>query len=176
MGYHENDTNVDADDSILTELERHKRDLIYKIGLRCISILNYLVDHADSLPTSATRRMVVTHDIPWLLTDLLNFRPWTRKTKKGIEKYIGEKWILVKGEAVAKVVKHEAQAWFCLRQILFNCNLMQSYEINEEKQKQLAKVSIINLLYIKKNLTNSFSLTVSRSSTRIAFRSIASFN
>lgn len=142
MGYHENDTNIDVDESILTELERQKRDLIYKIGLRCISILYYLADHVDSLPISATRRIVVTHDIPLLMADILNFRPWQRRTKKGIEKYIDEKWIVVKGEELAKVVKHEAQAWFCLRQILFNNNLMESYEINEERRKQLGKVSM----------------------------------
>ncbi|KAM7358882.1 zinc finger MYND-type containing 10 [Cochliomyia hominivorax] len=139
MGYHENDSNVDVDESILTELERQKRDLIYKIGLRCISILSYLADNANSLPISATRRMVVTHDIPWLMADLLNFRPWQRRTKKGIEKFIDEKWTAVKGEAVAKVSKHEAQAWFCLRQILFNTNLMQSYEIKDERRQQLSK-------------------------------------
>ncbi|XP_037813715.1 zinc finger MYND domain-containing protein 10 homolog [Lucilia sericata] len=139
MGYHENDTNIDVDESILTELERQKRDLIYKIGLRSISILNYLADNANSLPISASRRLIVTHDIPWLMADLLNFRPWQKRTKKGLEKYIDEKWTLVKGEAVAKVVKHEAQAWFCLRQILFNNNLMSSYELNDERRKQLAK-------------------------------------
>ncbi|XP_065361632.1 zinc finger MYND domain-containing protein 10 homolog [Calliphora vicina] len=139
MGYHENDTNVDVDESILTELERQKRDLIFKIGLRSVSILNYLADNVNSLPISATRRLVVTHDIPWLMADLLNFRPWQRRTKKGVEKFIDEKWIVVKGETVAKVVKHEAQAWFCLRQILFNANLMQSYEINDERRKQLSK-------------------------------------
>lgn len=140
MGYHENESNLDVDEAILSELERQKRDLIYKIGLRCISILNYLADNANALPISAIRRMVVTHDIPWLMVDLLNFRPWQRKTKKGLEKYVDEKWIPVQGEAVAKVVKHEAQAWFCLRQLLFNQNLMQSYAINEERRRHLGKV------------------------------------
>lgn len=89
MGHHENETNLDVDASILSELERQKRDLIYKIGLRCISILNYLADNVNALPLSASRRMVVTHDVPWLMADLLNFRPWQRRTKKGLEKYIG---------------------------------------------------------------------------------------
>lgn len=141
MGHHENETNVDVDESILTELERQKRDLIYKIGLRCVSILNYLADNADSLPSNVIRRMVVSHDVPWLMADFLNFRPWQKRTKNGIKKYIDGKWVIVKGEAMAKVIKYEAQAWFCLRQIMFNKNLMTSYEINEERRKQLAKVS-----------------------------------
>lgn len=163
IGYHENDSTVDVDESILSELERQKRDLIYKIGLRCISILNYLVDNANALPLSATRRMVVIHDIPWLMADLLNFRPWQRRSKKGLEKYIDEKWILVQGQDVAKVVKHEAQAWFCLRQILFNPNLMQSYEINEERRKQLGKVSWFEF-YLYLNFLHSNLRLVSRPS------------
>lgn len=91
MGYHENETDVDVDEAILTEMERQKRDMLYKIGLRCISILNYLVDNLDALPCSAGRRMVTTHDIPWLLADLLSFKPWHRKTSKGIQKYIGKR-------------------------------------------------------------------------------------
>lgn len=142
MGFHENETNVDVDESVLTELERQKRDLIYKIGLRCVSILNYLADNANSLPLSATRRMVVTHDVPWLMADFLSFRPWQKRTKHGIKKYIDGKWVIVKGEAMIKVIKYEAQAWFCLRQILFNKNLMTSYEINDERRKHLAKVRL----------------------------------
>ncbi|XP_037881633.1 zinc finger MYND domain-containing protein 10 homolog [Glossina fuscipes] len=138
MGHHENETNLDVDASILSELERQKRDLIYKIGLRCISILNYLADNVNALPLNASRRLVVTHDVPWLMADLLNFRPWQRRTKKGLEKYIDDKWIVVKGEEASKVIKHEAQAWFCMRQILFNNKLMQNYEINEERRKRLA--------------------------------------
>ncbi|XP_061393593.1 zinc finger MYND domain-containing protein 10 homolog [Musca vetustissima] len=139
MGYHENEDNIDVDEAILTELERQKRDLIYKIGIRCISILSYLADNLNSLPISAMRRMIVTHDIIWLMADLLQFRPWQRKTKKGLEKYLDEKWTVVHGENVAKVVKHEAQAWFCLRQLLFNPNVMQSYELNDERRKHLGK-------------------------------------
>uniref|UniRef100_A0A1A9WSR9 MYND-type domain-containing protein n=1 Tax=Glossina brevipalpis TaxID=37001 RepID=A0A1A9WSR9_9MUSC len=138
MGYHENETNLDVDASILSELERQKRDLMYKIGLRSISILNYMSVNVNALPLSASRRMVVTHDVPWLMADLLHFRPWQRKTKKGLEKYIDDKWIIVEGDEATKVVKHEAQAWVCMRQILFNSNLMQNYEISEERRKRLA--------------------------------------
>ncbi|XP_053954753.1 zinc finger MYND domain-containing protein 10 homolog [Anastrepha ludens] len=139
MGYHENQTRVDVDEAVLSELERQKRDLIYKIGMRCISILCYLAEHADAIPLSASRRMVVTHDVPWLMADLLQFRPWQRRTNKGIQRFIDEKWILVQGDDISKVANQEAQAWFCLRQLLFNKPLMTSYELNEERRKHLSK-------------------------------------
>lgn len=89
MGHHENSDYVDVDESILSELERQKRDLIYRIGLRCISLLNYLINNTKALPISAPKRLVVTHDVPWLLSDLLHFRPWQRRTDKGLQKFIG---------------------------------------------------------------------------------------
>lgn len=89
MGYHEKYTKVDVDESILSELERIKRDLIYKIGLRCISILNYMVDKLDVMSLSVGKRMVTVHDVPCLLSEVLHFKPWLRKTDKGYQKYIG---------------------------------------------------------------------------------------
>ncbi|KAH8270572.1 hypothetical protein KR018_011805 [Drosophila ironensis] len=138
MGYHENESKLDVDEAVLTELERQKRDLIYKIGLRCISILNYLADNISLFHLSATRRMLVTHDIPWLMVDVLCFRPWQRKTSKGLQKFIEEKWTNV--EDVTKIVKPEAQAWFCVRQLLLNAQAMEQYTLNEARCKQLYKL------------------------------------
>ncbi|KAH8315709.1 zinc finger MYND domain-containing protein 10 homolog [Drosophila kikkawai] len=138
MGYHENESKMDVDEAVLTELERQKRDLIYKIGLRCISILNYLADNLALFHLSAARRMLVTHDIPWLMVDVLCFRPWQRKTSKGLQKFIDEKWTNV--EDSAKIVKPEAQAWFCVRQLLLNAQAMENYALNEARCQQLSKL------------------------------------
>ncbi|SPP76163.1 zinc finger MYND domain-containing protein 10 homolog [Drosophila guanche] len=138
MGYHENESKVDVDEAVLTELERQKRNFIYKIGLRCISILNYLADNVSLFHLSATRRLLFSHDIPWLMVDVLCFRPWQRKTSKGLQKFIDEKWTNV--EDTAKIVKPEAQAWFCVHQLLLNPQIMENYELNEARCKQLSKL------------------------------------
>ncbi|XP_033161263.1 zinc finger MYND domain-containing protein 10 homolog [Drosophila mauritiana] len=138
MGYHENETKLDVDEAVLTELERQKRDFIYKIGLRCISVLNYIADNVTLFHLSAARRLLVTHDIPWLMADVLSFRPWQRKTSKGIQKFIDEKWTNV--DDVTKIVKPEAQAWFCVRQLLLNPQIMENYAFNEARCKQLHKL------------------------------------
>ncbi|XP_034480954.1 zinc finger MYND domain-containing protein 10 homolog isoform X2 [Drosophila innubila] len=129
MGYHENESKIDVDEAVLTELERQKRDLIYKIGLRCVSLLNYLADNVSLFHLGAARRLLVTHDIPWLMVDVLCFRPWQRTTSKGLEKFIDEKWTAV--EDAAKIIKPEAQAWFCVRQLLLNPQIMENYTLNE---------------------------------------------
>ncbi|XP_060655003.1 zinc finger MYND domain-containing protein 10 homolog [Drosophila nasuta] len=138
MGYHENETKIDVDEAVLTELERQKRDLLYKIGLRCVSLLNYVADNVSLFHLSAGRRLLVTHDIPWLMVDVLCFRPWQRKTSKGLEQFIDEKWTAV--EDAAKITKIEAQAWFCVRQLLLNSQLMENYTLNESRCKQLSKL------------------------------------
>ncbi|KAH8295992.1 hypothetical protein KR054_000123 [Drosophila jambulina] len=155
MGYHENESKMDVDEAVLTELERQKRDLIYKIGLRCISILNYLADNIALFHLSAARRMLVTHDIPWLMVDVLCFRPWQRKTSKGLQKFIDEKWTNV--EDSAKIVKPEAQAWFCVRQLLLNPQVMENYALNEARCKQLSKVSPLGI-NLRKDFKQTFSL------------------
>ncbi|EDV98685.1 zinc finger MYND domain-containing protein 10 homolog [Drosophila grimshawi] len=138
MGYHENETKLDVDEAVLTELERQKRDLIYKIGLRCISILSYLADNVSLFHLGAARRLVVTHDIPWLMVDVLCFRPWQRNTSKGLQKFIDEKWTSV--EDAAKILKTEAQAWFCVRQLLLTQQTLDNYPLNEARCKQLSKL------------------------------------
>lgn len=138
MGYHENETKLDVDEAVLTELERQKRDLIYKIGLRCVSLLNYLAENVSLFNLGAARRLLVTHDIPWLMVDVLCFRPWQRKTSKGLQKFIDEKWTAV--EDPAKVLKTEAQAWFCIRQLILSPLVIDHYPLNEARCKQLAKV------------------------------------
>lgn len=130
------------------ELERQKRDLLYKIGLRCLTILSFIADKIDTMPISVLRRMVVTHDVPCLLSEVLNSQPWIRNII-GVEKYIDDKWISINEIDVVKVTKIEAHVWFCLRQLLFSKEAMSFYEINQFRQREISKCQeflSINLL------------------------------
>lgn len=120
------------------ELERQKRDLLYKIGLRCLTILSFIADKIDTMPISIARRMVVTHDVPCLLSEVLNAKPWIRNVN-GVEVYIDDKWISINDSDVVKVTKVEAHAWFCLRQLLFSKEAMRFYEINQYRQREISK-------------------------------------
>lgn len=130
------------------ELERQKGDLLFKIGLRCLTILSFIADKIDTMPISIVRRMVVTHDVPCLLSEVLNAQPWIRNVN-GVEKYIDDKWISINDIDVNKVTKVEAHVWFCLRQLLFSKEAMSFYEINQFRQREISKCQeflSINLL------------------------------
>lgn len=123
------------------EMGRQSIDLQHKIGLRCLTILSFMADKIDTLPLSVIRRMVQTHDIPCLLSEILHCQPWQRNLN-GIEKYIDDKWTRVSGLDVIKVTKIEAHTWFCLRQLLFNRDAIGLYEINEFRQREISKCQV----------------------------------
>lgn len=130
------------------ELERQKKDLLYKIGMRCLTIVSFIADKIDSMPISVVRRMVVTHDIPCLLSEILHCQPWIRNIN-GVEKYIDDKWISIHDIDMIKVSKVEAQVWFCLRQLLLNKEAMSFYEMTPLRQREIAKCQTllsVNLL------------------------------
>ncbi|XP_037031125.1 zinc finger MYND domain-containing protein 10 homolog [Bradysia coprophila] len=138
IGHFRDELKIQSENATRDDLERQQRDLQYKIGIRCISILSFLTDKIDLLPLSAASRLVKTHDTPCLLSELIHCQPWIRRVN-GIEKFISDKWVTVRGESVLTVTKSEAQTWLCFRQLLFNPNVMRNYEINEFRQRELAK-------------------------------------
>lgn len=111
----------------------------YKLAMHCISLIYYLVDKLDSLPLSVASRLVRFHDTPCLLCELLHCRPWQRRTAKGFERFVEGQWTPVAGEDLQKVSKIEAQAWFALRQLLFNNQVMQSYDWNDFRCREISK-------------------------------------
>lgn len=137
--FHEEvDAKALSKETTAQEIERQNKDLQYKIGLRCLTILSFMADKIDTLSLSVIRRMVQTHDIPCLLSEILHCQPWQRNVN-GIEKYIDDKWTPVSGIDVVKVTKIEAHTWFGLRQLLFNRDAMGMYEINEFRQREISK-------------------------------------
>lgn len=130
------ETNLDPAE----ELEGQKSDILFNIGMKCVTILSYLVDRIATLSISAARRVTQTHDLPCLLSELLAIRPWLRRIKN-FEKFIDGKWTPVEGDEVLKIVNVEAQTWFCLRGVMFHRETFENYEINSFRQRELGKCS-----------------------------------
>lgn len=51
--------------------------------MRCISILRYLAEFSDNLPLSVLSRMLATHDVPYLLVQLIESHPWKKENAEG---------------------------------------------------------------------------------------------
>lgn len=137
---HQRKSEVKVNAKPVEELEAQQSELQFGIGIKSITILSYLSDKISSLSVSAARRLTQTHDVPCLLSELLALRPWMRRIKN-FEKFVDGKWTPVEGEEILKIVKVEAQTWFCLRSIMFHRETFENYEINSFRQRELGKCS-----------------------------------
>lgn len=144
-----------------------KKELEFDIGMRCVSILRYLAEFSDNLPLCVLSRMLATHDVPYLLVQLIESRPWGRENEEGdfacisylhvctaihgkqtvISYYtLGENmiynagWKKEKSSEEGKICKIEGQVWFGLRELLLNPKCAPYYEITEHRLSHLLKV------------------------------------
>lgn len=74
--------------SCLEEIFEKKKEFEFDIGIRCISILRYLAEYVDSLPLCVLSRLLATHDVPYLLAELIERHPWKKESTEGNYHYI----------------------------------------------------------------------------------------
>uniref|UniRef100_A0A182P5B8 MYND-type domain-containing protein n=1 Tax=Anopheles epiroticus TaxID=199890 RepID=A0A182P5B8_9DIPT len=133
-------------ESTSEEIVRLGRGMDFRIGIKSLGILSYLVDGLDLLPLSAATRLVRIHDFPCLLAEILHTKPWLRRNRDGVfEKYRNASWVPAHGDALVKVTETEAQTWICLYRLLFNGELMRDYELNGYRRREISKcVGLMN--------------------------------
>ncbi|XP_053659276.1 zinc finger MYND domain-containing protein 10 homolog [Anopheles marshallii] len=133
-------------ESTSEEVIRMGRGMDFRIGIKCLGVVSYLVEGLELLPLSAVTRLVRVHDFPCLIAEILHAKPWLRRNSEGIfEKYRNTSWLPAHGDAVLKVTETEAQTWFCLYRLLFNGELMRDYEINGYRYREIGKcVGLLN--------------------------------
>ncbi|PNF19693.1 Zinc finger MYND domain-containing protein 10 [Cryptotermes secundus] len=123
------------------DLGQKEMTLAFNIGIKCISIIGCIAQHLDSLPLSATSHMFVNHDIPLLLANIIEQKPWIKDGPSGKTlKFEDCKWQEIKGEDNMKVTRAEAQTWLALRQLLLDPRCPAHYDINEYHKNQLLKL------------------------------------
>ena len=76
--------NLPVED-VADEIKRHRRDTSFQIAMKSISILRYLTDHVDELPLGVSTRLAVTDDIPVLLVQLIESKPWIKNDDQVLE-------------------------------------------------------------------------------------------
>ncbi|CAL7944864.1 unnamed protein product [Xylocopa violacea] len=132
--------NIKNPNSCLEEIFEKKKELEFDIGMRCISILRYLAEFADNLPLCVLSRLLATHDVPYLLVELIEIHPWKKENVKGESMVYNSGWKKVKSSEEEKISKIEGQVWFGLRELLLNPKSAPYYEITEHRFSQLLKL------------------------------------
>ena len=68
--------------------------------MKSLSILRYMTDHLESMPLGVTTRMTMTNDIPILLAQLIEMKPWLHVNGNGSDTKIfhGTEWIRIADE------------------------------------------------------------------------------
>ncbi|KAG7205046.1 hypothetical protein KM043_005427 [Ampulex compressa] len=132
--------NIKDPNSCLEEILEKKKELEFDIGMRSISILRYLAEFLDSLPLSVLSRMLATHDIPYLLVQLIENKPWKKEDAEGEIMIYNGSWKRIKKEELGKISKMEGQVWFGLRELLLNPKCAPYYEITEHRLAHLLKL------------------------------------
>ncbi|XP_078052093.1 zinc finger MYND-type containing 10 [Augochlora pura] len=132
--------NVKKPNSCIEEILERKKELKFDIGMRCISILRYLAEFSDNLPLSILSRMLSTHDVPYLLVDLIENRPWIKTNDDGENMVYDGSWKKIKSGEEEKVSKIEGQVWIGLRELLLNPKSAPYYELTEYRLTHLMKL------------------------------------
>ncbi|KAJ9585628.1 hypothetical protein L9F63_002573 [Diploptera punctata] len=128
--------NFDTSESI----KEKQLTLDFNIGIKCISIIGCIAQNLDSLPLSATTHIFSTHDIPIILTNLIENKPWMKKTSGKTLKFEDCTWKEIKDEENMKVTRTEAQTWLALHHLLLDPRCPAHYDINEYRKNQLIKL------------------------------------
>ncbi|KAG5311054.1 ZMY10 protein, partial [Acromyrmex insinuator] len=127
-------------DSCLEEIIEKQRAFEFDIGMRCISILHYLIEILDNLPLCAISRMLAIHDVPYLFVQLIENQPWKKQNENDEVLMYEGSWRKIKSSEIGKINKREGQVWFGLRELLLNPKCSPYYEITEHRLSQLSKL------------------------------------
>jgi hypothetical protein len=112
-----------------------------QIAMKSLSILRYLTDHLEQVSLGVTTRMTITHDVPILLTQLLESKPWAHVKKGRVMIFEGSDWIECSEDDDGQLPKLEAQAWIALYNLLSKRVCTDKYELNSYRLNVVTKLA-----------------------------------
>ncbi|KAK0081213.1 hypothetical protein PV325_012561 [Microctonus aethiopoides] len=111
------------DTSCIGELLYKRKEIEFNIGMMSVAIIGYLASSAEQMPLSVLKRLLMTHDIPYIFTQLIEKRPWKKKNPEGEDMVYTSSWEKQKSNEEDKICKLEGQVWIGLRELLLNPKL-----------------------------------------------------
>uniref|UniRef100_A0A8C4NFT1 Zinc finger MYND domain-containing protein 10 n=1 Tax=Eptatretus burgeri TaxID=7764 RepID=A0A8C4NFT1_EPTBU len=123
------------------ELRKQSDEIDFYIAMGTIAIIHCITNHLDSLPLSVSTHLLNTHNIPIILVQLLEQRPWSRILKSGVmEDYIEGSWKTVPPSDCQRVNKIAGQVWLSLINLLLPADLQRKYNFSGYNKRQLLKL------------------------------------
>lgn len=133
--------------STLSELETQCRNMEHDISIRCISIVQYMVEHASLLHATVIDRLLRVHDVPILFVELVECAPWYKQENGVSYKFIDGKWhdeqkLASDGAegGTLSLPKCEVQCWLALFNLLLSERLRGKYELNSYRKGIIMKL------------------------------------
>lgn len=123
-----------------------------------VTLVRFIAEHATALPLGVATTILDKFDIPVLVSQILNGRPWLRKVEnppsaagtkanassrqKQTQKFVDNKWIPVQPDSDDRltVTPLEAQLWLLLVNILCSAIFRERYEITPSRKEALASL------------------------------------
>ncbi|KAJ8047698.1 Zinc finger MYND domain-containing protein 10 [Holothuria leucospilota] len=125
---------------LFQDLIHQDKKLQFDIGVKSLSILRYLTDHLESLPLSVATRMLNTHDVPCLLVQLVEDRPWCCLRDGKLFKYEDGKWQEIQPSERLRLSRLDGQVWIALFNLLLGPQCINKYEYNDHNKNQVLKL------------------------------------
>ena len=123
------------------EIENQITEIRFKCAMGCFSIIRFIAEYIDELPTSVTYQLVENNDIPCTLIPMLELRPWLRKNAKNeVEKWEDQAWKVVPPKDSQLVTKIEAQVWLTIYNLFLCSSAGRKYEITSFRMDNLLRL------------------------------------
>lgn len=128
----------------LEDLENKQRDIEFAISIASLSIIRFISDHLEQLPFPITNHLLNSKDIPLLLVEVIDIKPWEKRNenKEITHIYQDNKWEALTKDNSSKLLgslnKYEAQAWITI----YNLFMVHGskYEVNDFRKNIILKL------------------------------------
>ena len=115
-----------------------------QISMKCLSILRYMSDHLEHMPLGVTTRLTMTHDVPILMSQMIEMKPWFHIKDGQTKVFHGSEWIRVDtttNDQEFDLPKLEAQAWLTLYNLMSKKESKDKYDLHHYRLNVLSKLS-----------------------------------
>eukprot|EP00488_Nonionellina_sp_1-RS-2012_P001275 TRINITY_DN2033_c0_g1_i1.p1 TRINITY_DN2033_c0_g1~~TRINITY_DN2033_c0_g1_i1.p1 ORF type:complete len:141 (-),score=33.88 TRINITY_DN2033_c0_g1_i1:771-1193(-) len=130
----------DAEDPA-KKLMKQCQHLEFTICSCAVSIIRFITEHLSKAPISVMERVLNTNEMIMTLISLIENKPWSQRTDKGIEKYNGNnKFIQVDRDNMFRLTKIEGELWLSVYNLLLDKSCGNKYELNTFRRNEILKL------------------------------------